>query len=77
MESEGEAARQGQQMRIVATVVKRTEPKDAERLEPKRYVVGCPAVYSGHMDAMTTGGKEGPKPRVSFRRNAVNPYRHP
>ena len=59
MESGGEAARQGQQMRIVATVVKRTKPKDAERLEPKRYVVGCPAVYSGHMDVMTTGGKDG------------------
>jgi hypothetical protein len=35
MESGGEAARQGQQMRIVATVVKRTKPKDADRLEPK------------------------------------------
>jgi hypothetical protein len=46
-------------------------------LNQKRYVVGCPAVYSGHMDAMTTGGKTGPKPRVSFRRNAVNPYRRP
>ena len=34
-ESGGEAARQGQQMRIVATVVKRTKPKDADRLEPK------------------------------------------
>jgi hypothetical protein len=36
MESGGEAARQGQQMRIVATVVKRTKPKDADRLEPKK-----------------------------------------
>jgi hypothetical protein len=35
MGSGGEAARQGQQMRIVATVVKRTKPKDADRLEPK------------------------------------------
>jgi hypothetical protein len=34
-ESGGEAVRQGQQMRIVATVVKRTKPMDADRLEPK------------------------------------------
>ena len=35
MESGGEAARQGQQMRIVVTVVKRNKPTDADRLEPK------------------------------------------
>ena len=77
MESGGEAARQGQQMRIVATVVKRTKPKGADRLEPKGTWSAVPLFYSGHMDAMTTGGKTGPKPRVSFRRNAVNPYRRP
>jgi hypothetical protein len=35
MESGGEAARQGQHMRIVVTVVKRSKPTDADRLEPK------------------------------------------
>jgi len=59
MESEGEAARQGQHMRIVVTVVKRDKPTDADRLEPEGYVVGYPPVYWGYMDIMTTGGRGG------------------
>ena len=72
MESGGEAARQGQQMRIVATVVKRTKPKDADRLDQKGGRPGWPARLSGHMDGSAVGGKAGPKPSVSFKRNVAS-----
>jgi len=34
---------------------------------------GWSAKLSGHMDMSTAGGKAGPKPGVSFRRNVVSP----
>jgi hypothetical protein len=38
------------------------QAKDADRLEPKRYVVGCPSFCTGHTDRKTTGVQAGPAP---------------
>jgi hypothetical protein len=40
------------------------QAKGADRLEPKRYVVGCPSLYTGHTDMTTTGVQAGPTPLV-------------
>lgn len=40
------------------------QAKVADRLEPKRYVVGCPSLDMGHTDMTTTGAQAGPTPLV-------------
>jgi len=55
MESGGEAGGRASRCESLQPFVKRTKPKDADRLEPKGTWSACPDVYSGHMDAMTTG----------------------
>jgi len=74
MESGGEAVRQGQHMRIVATVVKRTKPTDADRLEPKGTWWVVPLFIGDTWTQSPPAEQTGPKPRVSLRRNAVIPY---
>jgi hypothetical protein len=40
----------------------REQAKDADRLEPKWYVVGCSSLDLGHTDMTTTGAQAGPTP---------------
>jgi hypothetical protein len=38
------------------------EPKDIDRLWPKRHAVGCPSIMLGHTGTITAGVSAGAKP---------------
>ena len=54
-------------------IVNVEEPKDIDRLWPKRHAVGCPSIILGHTDRMAAGVVQGLNHRGFHHWNRVNP----
>jgi hypothetical protein len=54
-------------------IVNFEEPKDIDRLWPKRHAAGCPSITLGHTDRMAAGVVQGLNHRGFHHWNRVNP----